>query len=183
MQTSETHIEALIEGCIKNDRKAQEILYKNYYGAMMNICLRYQNEPNEALPILNAAFLKVFRHIKTYDPRKAGLYTWIRTIVINECISHVNRTARKMGAMELSAAEEIQIEPSVFSKMKESKLLYLVQQLPPATRAVFNLFVLEGYGHKEIAAMLGISEGTSKWHLNDARRKLQDMILKQGNEI
>ncbi|MFT3981313.1 MAG: RNA polymerase sigma factor [Ferruginibacter sp.] len=183
MQTAETHIKALIEGCIRNDRKTQELLYKNYYRVMMNLCLRYCANEADALSVLNTAFLKVFRHIKTYDAKKATLYTWIRTIVINECISFINASKKQLPAAELSAAEELQIEPSVINKIKETSLLQLIQQLAPATKAVFNLFVVEGYGHKEIASMLGISEGTSKWHLNDARKKLQEMIIKQGTEI
>ena len=150
---------------------------------MINICQRYSNNDSDALSVLNNAFLKIFRHIKTYDAAKASLYTWIRAIVINECISFVNSSGKQAPAVELSAADEVHIEPSVISKIKETNLLLLVQQLAPASKAVFNLFVMEGYGHKEIGQMLGISEGTSKWHLNDARKKLQEIILKQGNGI
>lgn len=181
MQTGETHIKALVESCVSNDRKAQELLYRNYYKVMMNICLRYTNNDSDALSVLNTAFYKVFKNIQRYDAAKASIYTWIRTIVVNECISFTNSFKNKLPAAELNEADHIQIEPSVFDKIKEANLLLLIQQLAPATKAVFNLFVLEGYTHKQIGEMLHISEGTSKWHLNDARKKLQELIIKQEN--
>lgn len=182
MQTGETHIKALVEGCVSNERKAQELLYRNYYKVMMNICLRYTNNETDALSVLNAAFFKVFKNISRYDDSKAGIYTWIRTIVVNECISFINLSKKRIAATELNEAEDIRIEPSVFDKIKETSLLLLIQQLPTATKAVFNLFVLEGYTHKQIGEMLGISEGTSKWHLNDARKKLQELIINQDKD-
>ena len=179
MQTGETHIKALVEGCVSNDRKAQELLYRNYYKVMMNICLRYTTNDSDALSVLNTAFFKVFKNIGRYDAGKASIYTWIRTIVVNECISFTNSFKNKLPAVELNEAENIHIEPSVFDKIKEANLLLLIQQLAPDTKAVFNLFVLEGYTHKQIGELLNISEGTSKWHLNDARKKLQELIMKQ----
>ena len=183
MQTAEPHIEALIEGCVNNDRKAQERLYRNYYKVMVNICTRYTNNETDALAVLNTAFYKVFKNIKRFDASKAGIYTWIRTIVVNECISFINASKNRISAVELNEADEIHVEPSVIEKIKEANLLLLIQQLAPATKTVFNLFILEGYSHKQIGEMLGISEGTSKWHLNDARKKLQDLIIKQGTNI
>ena len=168
-----------MEGCVRNERKAQELLYRNYYKVMMNICLRYTNNDTDALSVLNTAFYKVFKHISRYDASKASIYTWIRTIVVNECITAINSAKKKLPAIELNEAESVHIEPSVFEKIKEANLLLLIQQLAPATKAVFNLFVLEGYTHKQIGEMLSISEGTSKWHLNDARKKLQELIMKQ----
>ncbi len=180
MNSQEDDISELVTDCINNDRKAQERLYRNYYKSMMNLCLRYCDNEADALPVLNIAFFKVFKNIKQYDASKAQLYTWIRKIVINECLNHLQLQKGKMQQVVIGADHEIQIEPSVFNKMKEADLLHMVQLLAPATRAVFNLFIIEGFGHKEVADMLGISEGTSKWHLNDARKKLQSMILNQS---
>ncbi|RYY68985.1 MAG: sigma-70 family RNA polymerase sigma factor [Chitinophagaceae bacterium] len=180
MQTGEIHIKALIEGCISNDRKAQELLYRNYYKSMMSICLRYCSNETDALAILNTAFYKVFKNINRYDETRATIYTWIRAIVVNESLHHINAAKTKIAPVELTAADHVHIEPTVFEKIREANLLLLIQQLAPATKAVFNLFVMEGYTHKQIGEMLNISEGTSKWHLNDARKKLQDLIIKQG---
>ncbi len=144
---------------------------------MMNLCLRYCNTETDALPVLNIAFYKVFKNIGRFDASRAQLYTWIRAIVINECFNQLRLEKGKLQAGTLGNDVDIQVEPSVFEKMKETDVLQLVQRLPAATRAVFNLFIIDGFAHKEIGEMLGISEGTSKWHLNEARKKLQKMIL------
>lgn len=149
---------------------------------MMNLCLRYTKNEADALAILNNAFYKVFKNIKMYDPAKATLYTWIRTITINTCIDHLKPTQNKIATSELVEAENVFIEPSVIAKMKEGALLMLVQQLAPSTRAVFNLYIMEGFGHKEIGQLLHISEGTSKWHLNDARKKLKILITQEQQQ-
>lgn len=180
MNLSEEDISELVKDCINNDRKAQERLYKNYYSVMMNLCLRYCNNEADALPVLNMAFFKALKNIARYDASKGQLYTWIRKIVINECFNHLRLEKGKLQAGSLEKDAEIQIEPAVFDKMKETEVLQLIQRLAPATRAVFNLFIIEGFPHKEIAQLLGISEGTSKWHLNEARKKLQTMILQQS---
>lgn len=180
MNSQDEDISQLVKDCINNDRKAQERLYKNYYRGMMNLCLRYCNTEADALPVLNIAFYKVFKKIGQYDHSKAQLYTWIRKIVLHECFNHLRLEKGKLQTGSFEDDADIQIEPSVFDKMKETAVLHFVQRLPPATRAVFNLFVVEGFSHKEVAQMLSISEGTSKWHLNDGRKKLQSMILNQS---
>jgi len=178
----EEDISQLVKDCIKNDRKAQERLYRNYYRAMMNLCLRYCQPEDEALSVLNMAFYKVFKNIGQYDPSKAQLYTWMRKIVINECFNHLRLEKGSIRQVSLENEQEIQIEAAVFEKIKEAEILSLVHRLPNATKAVFNLFIVEGFSHKEVAQMLSISEGTSKWHLNEARQKLQAMILKKTND-
>ena len=144
----------------------------------MNLCLRFCNNEADALGVLNAAFLKVFTHISRYDEGKASIYTWIRSIVVKEALSFLNHSKLRFTGATIEEADQLQVEPEVFEKIKEADLLALVRKLPPSTMTVFNLFVMEGYSHREIAGMLSISEGTSKWHLNDARKKLQAMILK-----
>lgn len=166
----------IISGCKKGDRKAQERLYKNYYRAMMTICLRYTKNDEDAVEVLNNGFLKVFKTIQRYDSKQAGLYTWIRTIVINSCIDFIKQKHKLEKVSELSEDVEVHIDPEVTSKIKTEELLQQVRRLAPATQAVFNLYVIEGYSHKEIAQMLNISEGTSKWHLSEARKNLQQLI-------
>ncbi|HEY0732619.1 MAG TPA: RNA polymerase sigma factor [Chitinophagaceae bacterium] len=169
------HIEEIIRDCKKGNRRAQEKLYKNYYQAMMSLCLYYTKNETDAVEVLNTGFLKVFHNIKRYESTQASLYTWIRTIVINSCLDHIK--AKKTGGHEeLDEAADVHIESAVVSKMNAKELLDMVRQLPPATQAVFNLYMIEGYSHKEIAALLGISIGTSKWHLSEARKQLQNML-------
>jgi len=166
----------IVSGCIKGDRKAQERLYKNYYRAMMTICLRYTKNDEDAVEVLNNGFLKVFRTIQRYDSVQASLYTWIRTIVINSCIDFIKQKHKLGKVSELSEEVEVHVDPEVISKLKTADLLQEVRRLAPATQAVFNLYGVEGYSHKEIAQLLNISEGTSKWHLSEARKNLQQLI-------
>ncbi len=166
----------LISGCINNDRKAQELLYKHFYGPMASICLRYTRNEYDAVEVLNNGFLKVFKNIQQYDGTKASLYTWIRTIMVNSAIDFIRQRDRQKRNMEISVVAEPHIDSEVIQKLNAEELLKLVRKLPPATQAVFNLYVIEGYNHKEIGTVMGISEGTSKWHLSEARKQLQKLL-------
>jgi len=130
----------------------------------------------DAIEVLNSGFYKVFKNIRQYNPDKASLYTWIRTIIINNCLDFIRVKEKNIKAEELDKAEEIELEPEIISKMKSVDLLEMIRQLPTATQTVFNLYVIEGYTHKEIGQRVGISEGTSKWHLSEARKILKQLI-------
>lgn len=166
----------LISGCISGDRRAQELLYKQFYGPMSTICLRYTRNQEDAIEVLHNGFLKVYKNIHTYDATKASLYTWIRTIVVNSAIDFIRQRGKFYNHIELEKAEEPAIDADAVQRMSSRELLRLVQQLTPATQGVFNLYVIEGYNHREIANLLGISEGTSKWHLSEARKQLQQLL-------
>ena len=179
--SEEQNIDSIISGCKAGNRKAQEQLYRSYYRVMMNLCLRYTKNEMEALEALNTGFYKVFKNIHRYDGAKASLYTWIRTIIINSCLDLIKvQQSQFANGEELDQAASIHVPPAVISKMSAAEILLLVRQLPPATQAVFNLYVMEGYTHAEIAVLAGISEGTSKWHLSEARKKLQKLIKGQS---
>lgn len=173
-----------IEGCKKGDRKAQEQLYRDYYATMVRICIRYTKNEEDAVEVLNNGFLKVFKYIHRYEPGKASLYTWIRTIVINSCIDFLKLKANNVVHHELeNAAGTFQLDAEAINRMNVNELLHFIRQLPAATMAVFNLYVIEGYTHKEIGELLNISEGTSKWHLSQARKTLKQMITLQEVKI
>lgn len=176
------NINTLIRGCKINDHKAQEQLYRCFYRAMMNLCLRYTKNETDATEVLNIGFLKIFINIQQYDPVKAAIYTWVRTIIVNSCIDYIKARQKEITSIELVQVEETDIDPEVFSKMETAIILQLVRSLPPATQAVFNLYVIEGYGHKEIGLLLQITEGTSKWHLSEARKKLQQLLKQEQNK-
>lgn len=173
-------MESVLSGCRNSDRKAQELLYKNYYKAMMSLCLRYTRDETDAMSVCNLGFLKVFKNIHRYDPLQASLYTWIRTIIINSCLDHIKAKQRNIQHAEINEAIDVEMEPEFIIQMKEGAILNMIRMLPPATQAVFNLYVMEGYGHKEIGTLLQISEGTSKWHFSEAKKKLRSLI--QANE-
>ncbi|MEP7143221.1 MAG: sigma-70 family RNA polymerase sigma factor [Ferruginibacter sp.] len=176
MIKEEQQISELIAGCKNGNRQAQEKLYRDFYRAMMNLCLRYTKNDMDAMEALNTGFYKVFKNIQRYDPAQSSLYTWIRTVVINSCLDLAKAKANIIHPMELTTLNETEIAPEIISKFSAAHLLEMIRILPAATQTVFNLFIMEGYSHKEIAGLLKISEGTSRWHLSDARKKLQIMI-------
>jgi RNA polymerase sigma factor (sigma-70 family) len=177
------HIDLIIDGCKREERKAQEQLYLYFYDAMMNLCLRYTKCEADAEHVLNAGFLRVFKNIKQFEPAKASIYTWIRTIVTNCCLYHLKTKQKVIAAKELDETEGLHIQPEITSKLSDEEILGLVRQLPAATQAVFNLYVIDGYAHKEIATLLQISEGTSKWHLSDARKRLKNQLIQMQYDI
>lgn len=181
MINEEQDIDSIIEGCKKNDRKSQELLYRSFYRVMMNLCLRYTKNEDDAMEVLNTGFHKVYRNIGKFDSAKAALYTWIRTIIINSCLDQIKSKQSQKETRELEQAASVDVPPAVVAGMSAAEILQLVRQLPPATQAVFNLYVTEGYNHKEIAQLMGIREGTSKWHLSEARKQLQKKINESGH--
>jgi RNA polymerase sigma-70 factor (ECF subfamily) len=144
---------------------------------MMALCLRYVRDRHHAIEVLNDALLKVFKQMGRFDPSKAALYTWMRTIVINTALDSL-RKQKALRDRELMPAEDEEpgVDNEAISKLSGDELLGIIHQLPDTTRAVFNLYVIDGYSHKEIASLLQMSEGTSRWHLNDARRRLRIII-------
>lgn len=175
-------INNIIDGCKKNDRKAQELLYRSYYRALMNLCLRYTQNEADALEVLNSGFYKVYKHIHSYSALKGEFYTWARRIIINTCLDFIQARSRQASWQELEQAANTDLPPDIFSRLSATDILKLVRQLPPATQAVFNLYTMEGYNHREIGELLQTSEGTSKWHLSEARKLLKQMISRQSHE-
>ncbi len=173
MQAVELDIEMLLEGCRDNNRKAQEGLYRQFYGFAMTIALRYSRDEHDAADIMSLAFVKIFKSIKSFDPQKGSLHAWIKRIVVNEGLDHIKSRNRFSENVEVETVAEPQIANAALEQMGAEEIMNLIKKLPPATHAVFVLYAVEGYNHREIAERLNISEGTSKWHLSEARKTLQ----------
>ncbi|MDR6568735.1 UNVERIFIED_ORG: RNA polymerase sigma-70 factor (ECF subfamily) [Chitinophaga ginsengisegetis] len=141
----------------------------------MTIAMRYAIDEHEAADILGHAFVKMFRSIQTFDATKGNFHGWLKKIIINESLDHIKQRSR-FTSLQLDAAEEPIINNDIIEKTDAAAILQLVKQLPPATHAVFVLYAIDGYTHKEIAGQLNISEGTSKWHLSEARKILQQKL-------
>lgn len=169
-------IEQLVEDCKRNNRRAQEQLYRQFYNYAMAIALRYARDEMDAADIMSHAFVKIFKSIHTYDASKGALATWIRRIVMNEGLDHLKARERFSKDVELETVPEPEISNTVLERMGAEEIMKLIHKLPPATHAVFILYAVEGYTHREIAERLAISEGTSKWHLSEARKQLQQQI-------
>lgn len=169
--------ERLIKGCIEGNARMQKQLYERYSPHMYGICLRYAGDPDEAADILQEGFIKVFTRLEDY--RYEGSFEgWIRRIIINTAINHLTRQKKYLGQEDIEEVQgEIMPDPSALDRLQHRDLIRLVQQLPPGYRMVFNLYEIEGYSHKEIAEMMGISVNTSKTQLLHARRYLQRKII------
>jgi RNA polymerase sigma factor (sigma-70 family) len=167
---------ALIKGCLANKRWAQEQLYRQYYRYAMAVALRYARDEMDAADIMSHAFVKIFKSIHSFDPEKGTLQAWIRRIVINEGLDHIKSRERFSQHVEIESVPEPEISSSILEQMGADEIMTLIHKLPPATHAVFVLYAVEGYTHREIGKKLGISEGTSKWHLSEARKLLQQQI-------
>lgn len=173
--------ENLIKDVIKNDKTAQQRFYQLYAPKMYGICLRFAGNKFEAEDLLQEGFIKVFRYLKFY--RKEGsLEGWIRRTIVNTAINILKRDAKHKRHVDIDNAEMVQNnreDPSRILILEH--LLNLVNLLPTGYRMVFNLYVIEGYSHKEISKMLGISENTSKSQLSRARSILQKKIMVNKN--
>jgi RNA polymerase sigma factor (sigma-70 family) len=174
----------LIKGCKANDRAAQEGLYKLFFAEMLRLCHRYFQSDDLAKEALNAAFLKVFQHISSYENSKGELGAWIRAIVVRTCIDLKRKEIRFHSIHTFIDQEEHQfIEPDVLKKLYAEDLLKSIRSLPEASGLVFNLSVFDGYSHKEIAEQLRISESTSRWHLSEAKKQLRSMLTPREKSI
>ena len=168
-------IEALLQGCLKNDRKSQRDLYRHYYGYGLSICLRYAENRDEAVEILNEAYMKIFQNLKKFDMSKA-FRPWLRKVIINTCINNF-RKKKVDFSVELDKAKNLAFADEITSGISYKEIIEMIRKLSPAYRAVFNLYVIEGYKHEEIAEMLNISVGASKSNLSRAKKHLR-LILK-----
>lgn len=173
-QTSE--LQELIEGCIRNERSAQEKLYHLFYSRMMGVVRRYIDQEMQAEEVLNNGFLRAFQKIDQYT-FQGSFEGWLRKIVFHAVSDYVKQNVRYNEHIMLVEKDQL-IHKDHADRLYYNQLLELVQSLPDATRAVFNMYVMEGFSHKEIGKALNISEGTSKWHLSEGRRMLKDKIEK-----
>lgn len=171
----------IIKGCIKEEQRSQKDLYTLYYALALGICMRYSNDKEDAITILNEGFFKVFTHIKKYNFQKP-ISSWIRKIMTNTAIDFYRAKVRMGTLVDIASYEHtISDHETISEKLQYEDLLKMVQKLSPTYRTVFNLYAIDGYTHDEISTMLGIAIGTSKSNLHKAREKLAEMVRKQNS--
>jgi len=163
----------LIKGCIDEDRGSQELLFRTYSAKMFAVCLYYSKNRTDAEDYLHNGFIKVFQSIKQYKA-KGSFEGWLRKIFINIMLEDFRKMKIRSIEMELVEVSNQVFGDDIISQINTEEMTKLIQELSPAYRMVFNLYAIEGYTHKEIGKMLGISEGTSKSNLARARKILQD---------
>jgi RNA polymerase sigma-70 factor (ECF subfamily) len=174
--------ESIIAACLGGNPQAQRALIKLFFGFAKSISIRYATKKDSVEEIINDSFLKVFNNLHKYDsyqPFKA----WLRTIVVNTAIDYYRKNIKAPYFEDFEKINIVDLEEDAISKISADEIHALVQKLPPSYKMVFTLYVIEGYSHREIADLLGIKEGTSKSNLQDARRKLQLMILKTNPNL
>jgi RNA polymerase sigma-70 factor (ECF subfamily) len=176
LQLNYLNTRELINRCIRNDSGAQKELYKRFAPKMLSICHRYASSKYDAEDIFQEGFLKIFENLhqlKNYDL----IEWWMKKIFINEALRLYNSRKRINLVDDLSVLRPAPVaEYGVAEKLSTDEITQLIQKLPDRMRMVFNMYVIEGFSHSEIAAMLKISEGTSKSTLHDARKTLQKKI-------
>lgn len=171
-------LKKIIKGCRERQRKSQKELYKRFYAYGMSITLRYADSRDQAVAILNDAFMKVFSNIKKYDMDRP-FKPWLRQIIVNTAINHYRKHDETSNWDDLDSAEgALSQNETITSGITYQEIIDMVQQLSPSYRTVFNLYVIEGFKHNEIASMLGISVGTSKSNLHKAKRNLKSILKK-----
>lgn len=170
-------LQRLIKGCLAGDRSCQKRIYDFYAPAMLILCLRYAENQEEAEEVLQDGFLHMYRGIVQY--KQIGTFEgWLRKIMINCALMRFRGTGGVHRVMLLTEDHNyLATGDDSIDRLSEKELILLIQKLPPAYRMVFNLFVLEGMKHREIAAFLNITEGTSKSNLSDARTILKRSLI------
>lgn len=176
LQDEDRFVAALVAG----DREAQRVLYETHYGPLMTICRRYTGTENEAMDLLHESYIKIFGKIGRYQA-STNLLAWMRRITVNTAIDHYRRNAKRRTEDIEQAYQLSSDAPDVISQCSAKEILAAVQQLPPTYRTIFNLYVVEGYSHREISQQLGITESTSRSNLVKARGKLQTALTAAGH--
>ena len=172
--------EYLCQGCLEGHRLAQELLYRRHFPRLMPIALRYLNNQEEAVEVLNQAFLKIFSSIPSY--KATGSFAgWMARIVFNTTIDFVRQRTIYRQRMDFESSADMPITTNAVDHLAAEDILALIQKLPANQRTIFNLYVIDGYKHREIADMMNIDENTSKWHLSQARLQLQKMLGHTSN--
>jgi RNA polymerase sigma-70 factor (ECF subfamily) len=178
-------VQEWICACREGNARAQRKLFKHFYGTVMRVCMRYAGSTDEAADMLNEGFLKVFSNLDKYE-NTGSFEAWLKRVVCNAAVDYRRRYVKQVDFVNIDEMPDMQVADDAvndaIAKISSQELVGLIQQLSPVTRTVFNLFVFEGFSHRDIAAELNISENTSAWHVNSARTKLKEAISKMYDE-
>ncbi len=177
----------IIKSCIRDDRKAINLLYEYCFRILMPVCFRYNNNEEDARSAYNVGFIKILKGLPKLD-ENANFNAWSRRIMVNSLIDEYRKNKKYNERIQKSDSESeldyysAGTENEAESNMGLENIMELVKELPEMTGCVFNLYVIDGYSHKEIAEQLEMSEGTSKWHLSTARKMLREKLERLENQ-
>lgn len=166
----------LIDATLKGDSKSFEVLYQKYKKPLFLICLRYAVDRDQAQDFLQDSFVNVFRKLKQFDRTKGSFGSWASRIAVNECLAFARK--KTLFPLDIKVAETLESKDnSILSELSLKEMLKLIHSLPYGYRTIFNMYVIDGFSHKEIAEQMSISISTSKSQLAKARKALQKKIL------
>ncbi len=172
-----TQIHQLIRRCLRKDTAAQKMLYDQYKHDWFLCCLRYSKDKKDAEDILQDGLISIFRDLKSFDSDKASFATWSNKVMVNAALQYLRKWKKlKYSTVSIEHAAMISSPQDIFSTIGTKELTTLIQNLPAGYRVVFNMYVIEGYKHREIAEKLGISVGTSKSQLFKAKEMLRNQL-------
>lgn len=166
----------IIEGCKKQNRKAQRMLYDRFSSKFLGVCMRYAKDKPEAEDILQEGFLKIFERIDQYN-YSGAFEGWMRRIIVNTAISNYRKNLKHYNHSTIDEVYEYEQDVVADVEFSLEEMLHVIQSLSPGYRMVFNLFAIEGYPHKEIAEMLGVDIATSKSQYSRARKIVQNRLM------
>jgi len=178
----EISIKEIIQGCLKGEPQFQRLLVDKYSDRLYAICIRYLKDKVKAKDALQESLIKVFKNFNTYDESKASLPTWMTTITIRQCISKLRKRELDVVSIEAAYGVEVSLTTSALDELQNQDLVKLIHELPAGYREVFNLAVVDGLSHKEIAALLDINEGASRSRLSRAKKLLKEKIIALENQ-
>jgi RNA polymerase sigma-70 factor (ECF subfamily) len=178
---TELSIDDIIKGCKEGHAPCQKALVNRYSGLLYSICLRYIGDETKSQDALQDAFIRIFKYIKTFDSDKGSLQAWMRKIAVNTALKTIQSKIPQSSSLSIDINNNLSIEPKILDKMAADEVLAVIQSLPDGYRQVFNLSVIEGYSHKEIAAMLDIKEVSSRSNLSRAKQLLRTKLLSFKN--
>jgi RNA polymerase sigma-70 factor (ECF subfamily) len=176
----------ILKACKRDDRKAIQFLYEHCFKKLMPVCFRYHNNEEDARASLNLGFMKILKGLESVD-ENGNFGAWSKRVMVNTLIDEYRKKKHYSDHISIRETErELDYEAETLGNEAESEfgyeaLIKMIQTLPEISAKVFNMYVIDGYTHKEIADILGMSEGTSKWHLSTARKTLRDKLEKLEN--
>ncbi len=168
----------IIDSCRKGERIAQTKVFRQLYSESMKVAMRYTSCESDAKDVLTKAYFKVFTKINTFKGNGDNFFGWVKRIIINQALDNLKANTFRMSFEPLEQMHEHQVKNDVGEHYDHENIINLIQLLPPSAACVFNLYAMEGYSHKEIAQLIGITPENSRYHLKVARMKLQEWIFK-----
>ena len=179
---------SLIQACIKGKTKAQLELYKKCYALLFGLCMRYKTNKVDAEAVFNIIFLKILDNLKQLD-QDGNFIPWARKVMINALIDDYRKEKRRREKERQLADDNYRLingntsSNQGFLELEAQQIRDMIMALPETTRLVFNMFAIDGYSHMEIAELLAISTGTSKWHVSNARKILRDKLKNEKTQV